>query len=66
MKRRIVIGAALVVAAAAGVAVVATLPDDGSATDRPPIDSLVDSEIITVTRGDLRADVEFVGEASFG
>ncbi len=66
MKRRTMIAVAAVVAVAGGIAVVATLPDDGSATDESPVESLAGGEIITVARGDLRADVEFVGEASFG
>ncbi len=68
MKRRLIIGGTAAAALIGGAAIVTTLPDDSAATDQPSanVDADADVEIIEVTRGDLRADVEFVGDTSFG
>ncbi|MEO1057393.1 MAG: peptidoglycan-binding protein [Actinomycetota bacterium] len=66
MKRRLVFGGAAAAALIGGAAIVTTLPDDGAATDQPVADADPNAEIIQVTRGDLRADVQFVGDATFG
>ncbi|MEM9515216.1 MAG: peptidoglycan-binding domain-containing protein [Actinomycetota bacterium] len=66
MKRRLILGGAAAAALIGGTAIVTTLPDDSAASDQPATDVDADVEIVEVARGDLRADVEFVGEASFG
>lgn len=66
MRRRLILGGAAVAALVGGAAIVTTLPDDSAASDDPTVEVSPDTEIIQVTSGDLRADVEFVGDASFG